>query len=145
MDGVFLAVRDFGALTFVALWILTASWLRRDAVSRCGEQAGRLALAAGIVLPFVAPALHAFVRPSEKRLDVRERRLRRRMLEAELDPGERCLACRTPLRPDFLRCPGCGIELRDPCRGCGELLRFGWNACPHCEAHVAPRPLRVAA
>jgi predicted amidophosphoribosyltransferase len=48
----------------------------------------------------------------------------------QLEPGDRCLACLTPLQPEFRWCPGCGDDVKTTCRSCGGSLRIVWAACP---------------
>jgi hypothetical protein len=99
------------------------------------------ALAGLASVPIMAAALHALLRTEEPSVK-RERQLRRRLLEEELYGGERCLECRYPVDPDWLRCPRCEAELHRAC-ACGEPLKLHWNACPWCGA-AADEPKRAA-
>jgi hypothetical protein len=129
-------------------WLACLAWVARDVRARTTDRrAARLATAMGAV-PVAGAIVYLCVRPHETLEERRERRLARRLFETELDTGERCLACRTPLRPDFLCCPGCGGSLRRACDGCGRPIGYAWSVCPHCEtpATVEPdAPLRVSA
>ena len=146
MDLVFFVVRNAFFATPAVLWVGSAAWVWFDAARRGPAPRARRLAAAALVLPFVGAVLYAVVR-GEDPLDRRERTVTRRLLEAALEPAERCLDCRTPLAPDFRCCPGCGLELRKPCRGCGEPLRLGWNVCPLClEPELGEKhPLRAVA
>jgi hypothetical protein len=146
--NLFALTRDLGLLTFAGLWLGSALWLHLDATARLERPArARLLVVGGLAVPFLVPLLYACLRPAESRAQRRERVLVTRVLAAEAHAGERCLACRTPVAPTFLRCPGCGDELRRPCPACRAPLRLHWAACPHCEHEVAPPVgrLRVAA
>ncbi|HEX9597938.1 MAG TPA: zinc ribbon domain-containing protein [Gaiellaceae bacterium] len=134
MDLAFAAVHWFGPWGLTAVWLGSISWTAADARRRCSRRAARAAISGAALLPFAGAALYALLRPCREEQDDRARRVWRRYLEAELDAGERCLVCLTPLRPDFRSCPGCGESLRADCRSCGAPLRFGWVACPHCLA-----------
>jgi hypothetical protein len=133
----FALAHDAGALMLAAVWIASALWVYTDALGRFErEDRPRKLFAAALALPLAAPLLYAFVRPAERPAERRASELARRLLEEELAAGERCLACRTPVEPEFLRCPSCAAELRRPCAGCGARLKLHWSACPHCEGAV---------
>jgi double zinc ribbon protein len=140
-------LRDGFLLGLVVAWVTCLVWIARDVRARTTDRrAARLATAIGVV-PVAGAIVYLCIRPPETLEQRRERRLARRLFEAELDPGERCLSCRTPLRPEFLCCPGCGESLRRPCGGCGRPLAYTWSVCPHCEepALEPDAPLRVIA
>lgn len=43
-----------------------------------------------------------------------------------------CLYCKLEIRPDYMRCPRCGGELKKRCTNCDNLLEL-WNRfCPFC-------------
>lgn len=133
MDLAFAAAHALLPLTFLTLWLASATWTLVDARDRIADR--RLvggAVVAAAALPIVGAALYALARPAELPLDERARRVWRRYLESELEPGERCLVCLTPLRPEFRCCPGCGDDLRTECGSCGRPMRIGWRACPTC-------------
>jgi hypothetical protein len=140
-------LKDAFLLGLVVAWLASAYWVFRDVRARTRDRLRtRLATAVGAI-PVAGLVVYMCVRPAETLAERRERRLARRVFEAALDPGERCLACGTPLRPEFLCCPGCGEGLRRPCDGCERPLAYAWNVCPHCEepALEPNAPLRVTA
>jgi hypothetical protein len=144
----FAIVHDAGVLTLFGLWVGSALWVYTDARGRFerADRAPKLFVAA-LTLPFATPLVYGCLRPPERVSERRARELSRRLLEEDLVPGERCLACRTPVEPDFLRCPGCASELRRRCPGCAATLRAHWSACPHCERALeeTDRGLRLVA
>ena len=146
--SLFAVAHDTVALLLLGLWLASALWVYTDAHTRF-ERPDRPAqlLVAALLLPFGAAIVYACLRPGESVLDRRERQASRRLLEAALADGERCLVCRLPVEGDFLCCPGCATELRRPCRQCAEPLRLHWSACPHCahEVEREPSPLRLVA
>jgi hypothetical protein len=91
-------------------------------------------MALGLVaaVPLTIVLAYAIRRSSELPAERRARELHRLLLEEELFGGERCLECRTPLEPDWLRCPVCTAQVRARCDGCGDLLKLHWSACPAC-------------
>lgn len=114
-------------------WLGPAAWMYRDAGRRLRDpRRPRLALVAGVTLPLVGPAGWALLRPPETREERQERELALRHLEQLLEPGERCLVCRTPLDDRYVCCPSCATEVRRRCDGCSEPVEFTWNACPYC-------------
>jgi RNA polymerase subunit RPABC4/transcription elongation factor Spt4 len=143
MGLAFTVAQDVLVAGVAAMWLVSAVWVWRDARARCDPGRRRLAFALAAV-PFAGPVLYAALRPCETELDRRERRAFRRLLEEELDPGPRCLACRTPVEPTFRCCPGCGLELKRACDDCGSLVDVTWAACPHC-ASPAREPLLLTA
>lgn len=133
MDLAFAFAHTILPLSLLTMWLASVAWAREDAQRRCGDpRLVRLAVAAAIALPLVGPGLYALLRPGRVRAEERERRVWRRYLESQLEPGERCLACLTALQPEFRCRPGCGDDLRTTCRRCGASLRIGWAACPSC-------------
>lgn len=135
MGVVFTAVEWVFYGSIATAWIASATWVWRDARVRCVGRRRRIGFALA-ALPFAGPVLYATLRPCETELDRRERTAFLALLEAELDPGPRCLACRTPLEESFRCCPGCGLDLRRPCADCGSLIDVTWTACPHCAERV---------
>jgi len=102
-----------------------------------------LAVLSGAV-PILGAAVYALVRPEPASLR-RERELFKRLAEEELYGGERCLQCRTPVEPEWLRCPRCCERLHGRC-ACGAVLELYWSACPWCGRAVAhDEPLARAA
>ena len=151
MGFAFAAVHWLGPWGLTAVWLASIGWAAADAKTRCGPRAARFAVTGVALLPLAGAALYALLRPAVDPVEERERAVWRRVLEAELDPGVRCLECLTPLRPEFRCCPGCGESLRTDCTACGAPMRFGWIACPHCltpaqaSARWSGRAARVAA
>ena len=124
-------------------WLGPALWMYRDAALRLtGARRPAQALAAGVVLPVLAPLAWALLRTPETLEERHERELTRRHLERLLEPEERCLVCRTPVDERFVCCPSCATALRSRCGSCSEPIEFAWNVCPHC-GQPAGEPARV--
>jgi hypothetical protein len=120
-------------LLFLLGWLGPAAWMYRDANRRLRDQRRPAQLlAAGVVLPVLAPVAWALLRPPETLEERHERELARRHLEQLLEPAERCLVCRTPLDERYVCCPACATEVRRRCDGCSEPVEFTWSACPYC-------------
>jgi Double zinc ribbon len=134
VELVFLSMEAAGIGFFVAAWAASVIWTARDAARRCRHASLRIgAPLTAILLPFAGAAIYALVKPCEERADVRERRLRRRVLECTLaGTDEPCPECATPLEPEFRCCPDCGERVRSTCGGCGAPVRTAWTTCPWC-------------
>jgi hypothetical protein len=133
MDLAFAVAHAIVPLSFLTMWLGSVAWAYEDARRRSGDpQLVRLAVGAAVALPLAGPAVYALLRPGRVRAEEHERRIWRRYLESQLEPGDRCLACLTPLQPEFRCCPGCGDDLKTTCHRCGASLRIGWAACPEC-------------
>lgn len=147
MGLAFAVVQWFFFASLAVAWGASAVWVWRDARVRCRGRRRTVGFVLA-ALPLAGPVLYAALRPCDTELERRERRAYRALLEDELDPGPRCLACRTQLDESFRCCPGCGLELRRPCRDCGAPLDLTWAACPHCASSTpapVPVPLRLTA
>ncbi|MDZ4278166.1 MAG: zinc ribbon domain-containing protein, partial [Dehalococcoidia bacterium] len=120
----------------VVLWLGIIVWTYRDIRERTRDGWSQ-AVAALLVAIFNIPGLFLYLilRPHETLSEAYERRM-----EAELlmrDAPERppsCPDCRRTVREEFLICPYCRANLREPCLGCGRALELAWIACPHCGA-----------
>lgn len=129
------------AASFVALWFGSAAWCFTNALRFCGSRAtAHRWLLFGLFVPFVGPAIYVLLRPCETVAERRERELSIEVLERELARDERCLVCRHPIEPDYLRCPSCATPLAHACDDCGHSVRFTWACCPYCEGERVERP-----
>jgi RNA polymerase subunit RPABC4/transcription elongation factor Spt4 len=168
-----LVVGIVGFLLAVAL----VFWLWRDARRRGGHEWIWMAVGAAFVLVgaivgfgqtkfgfasvglisllliLVCLIVYTLVRPSEFLVDVQEREMSLRLLDAELDV-QACPACGAGIEPDFQICPVCNVTLRRPCEYCGRPINPKWKTCPYCKAHQngggsvggpAPTPARSRA
>jgi len=113
-------------------------WTYRDARQRLADPALVFSATLLAVLPFAGPLVYLILRPAEtlqdsyeRELDVESMRLQLAALENRL-----CPHCDHPVELDYLRCPSCERQLREPCGRCGRPLEPGWAVCPYCEARV---------
>lgn len=128
-----LAFRLF-VLFFVVLWLALVYWTFTDA-GRRGALRTLWGLVA-LVFPFIGPLVYLIVRPPEYVLDSRERDLELAVLERELrNRVNLCPNCRALVERDYLLCPECGWELKQPCGKCERPLNLNWSTCPYCGAN----------
>lgn len=122
----------------VALWLAMVFWTYKDARRRIADpMVIGVAVATSLVFPFVGTLFYTILRPPEYLEDVMERNLEIRAREMELSGAvDRCPACSTPVREEFLVCPHCRRRLKELCRKCERPLNIGWSVCPYCEAEV---------
>ena len=98
----------------VAMWLALVFWTYKDAKRRITDPLMiGVAVATSLIFPYVGTLFYVILRPPEYLEDVLERDLEIRAREQELVGGaNRCPACRTPVRDDFLVCPKCRRELK---------------------------------
>ena len=134
-------------LLLVVLWVALIFWTYADARRRIEDPmlVGCATLAS--LFPFVGTIVYAIVRPPEFLEDVRLRELEMQAAEARLHQLDYqvCPHCDYEVRGDYLRCPSCMRQLKEPCTSCGKALDPAWRLCPFCETEVpgaAPPPRR---
>ncbi len=122
----------------VAMWLALVFWTYKDAKRRITDPLMiGVAVATSLLFPYVGTLFYVILRPPEYLEDVLERDLEIRAREQELVGGaNRCPACRTAVRDDFLVCPKCRRELKISCSSCAKPLDPSWRACPYCAAEV---------
>jgi RNA polymerase subunit RPABC4/transcription elongation factor Spt4 len=69
------------------------------------------------------------------------RSLEEEALLQELEEQGICPSCKRYVTADFVICPYCRTQLKEPCANCGRPLGFNWVVCPYC----ATPKTRVAA
>jgi RNA polymerase subunit RPABC4/transcription elongation factor Spt4 len=133
-----------GAYGFV-LWLGSVVWTYRDMSERTHDGWSQ-AVAVLLVLVFSVPGLFLYLilRPHETLAEAYERRLEAEALmrDAPAEPRS-CRRCARPVQEDFLLCPHCRTNLREPCSGCGRALDLDWVACPYCGAQGPQAPVPV--
>ena len=127
-------------LLVVVLWLALALWVYKDARRRMEDPILiGVAVAAGLLFPFLGPFVYLFLRPPEYLDDVRERELEIRLMERRFGGAEVCPYCAGPVEADFIVCPSCSTPLRERCDGCQRPLDPTWVVCPYCAARPPAR------
>lgn len=134
-----------GLLFLVAVWVALIIYTYNDAKRRISDPFLVSCATAASLFPFVGTLVYSILRPPEFLEDTRERELETRASEAELRRlrATSCRRCGFPAEPDFLRCPSCRSQLREPCPSCSRPVGMGWRVCPYCE-HTLIEPRRKA-
>lgn len=134
-----------GLLFLIAVWVALIIYTYNDARRRISDPFLVGCATAASLFPFVGTLVYSILRPPEFLEDTRERELETRASEAELRRlrATSCRRCGFPAEPDFLRCPSCRSQLREPCPSCSRPVGMGWRVCPYCE-HTLIEPRRKA-
>jgi hypothetical protein len=139
-SGLFRAGVRLILLFIVVFWLALALWVYKDARRRMSDPILiGVAVAAGVLFPFVGPLVYLFLRPPEYLEDVRERELEIRLMERRFGGADHCPYCMEPTEPDYIVCPACSTKLREVCTGCSRPLDPGWRVCPYCASSAPPR------
>lgn len=135
-----------------ALWLALLVWTYRDIRQRTRDPIAQT-LAVLLVLLLFLPGhwIYLILRPRYTLAELYGRSLEEEALLQELDTHKACPTCKRRVEDDFLICPSCRTQLKEPCRGCGRPLAHAWVACPYCgldrpaREHVASARSRPSA
>ncbi len=132
-----LAVTVAGAYVLV-LWIGIIAWTYRDIRDRTRDTAFQI-VAVLLVLVFNIPGwiIYMILRPDETLAEAYARSLEEEALLQELEEQGICPSCKRYVTADFVICPYCRTQLKEPCANCGRPLSFNWVACPYCTTQKA--------
>ena len=132
-----LAVTVAGAYVLV-LWIGIIAWTYRDIRDRTRDTAFQI-VAILLVLVFNIPGwiIYMILRPDETLAEAYARSLEEEALLQELEEQGICPSCKRYVTADFVICPYCRTQLKEPCTNCGRPLSFNWVACPYCMTQKA--------
>ena len=127
-----LAVTIAAAYVLV-LWIGIIAWTYRDIHERTRDTAFQI-VAVLLVLVFNIPGwiIYMILRPSDTLVEAYARSLEEEALLQELEEQGVCPSCKRYVSADFVICPHCRTQLKEPCANCGRPLNFNWVACPYC-------------
>lgn len=126
---------------YVALWAGMVWWTFRDIRDRTRDPFMQ-ALAVFLVLffSFAGLIIYLITRPRLTLADAYARTLEEEALLQELEDLKACPNCRRRVTDEFIICPTCQTQLKEPCSRCARPLSYSWAACPYCAT-----PRRVAA
>lgn len=115
------------------MWLAAVFWTVRDAHSRIRNPIA-VAGAGLLVLAGFVPGIwiYLILRPRLTLASRFERSLEAEAVLAELADRLNCPRCAKRVRDDFIICPSCRCELKEPCVNCTRPLNFAWVVCPSC-------------
>ncbi|MGE5595158.1 MAG: double zinc ribbon domain-containing protein [Hyphomicrobiales bacterium] len=130
----------------LALWLTLVYWTARDIRHRSSSPAVQAA-ATLLVLCFFLPGqlLYIVMRPRYTRAERYAMALEEEALRMELDRDVACPKCSRSIREDYLVCPACKTELKQPCVNCTKPLANAWVVCPYCGTERAGQPAALPA
>lgn len=145
-----------GGAYLIALWFVLIVWTYRDIESRSGSVFTQIFSTLLVVLFFIPGVLlYLLLRPKETLDDAFQRSLEEEYLLQDLEDLRLCPGCHRAVESDYVLCPQCQTQLREPCSGCGRLVDVKWPVCPFCALpqkergestpKVAPLPARFIA
>ena len=123
-----------------AIWLTLIFWTYRDIRQRSRDPILQT-VAVLLVLVFFLPGhwIYLIVRPRNTLTELYERSLEEEALLQELEDQKSCPTCKRRVHDDFLICPSCRTQLKEPCRSCAKPLSYAWVACPFCGLEKPPR------
>ncbi len=131
-----------GVLYIAALWLTLVFWTYRDIRQRTRDPIVQ-SVSVLLVLVFFLPGLwiYLILRPRATLAEMYERSLEEEALLQELEDQKACPACKRRIHDEYLICPSCRSQLKEPCRQCSKPLNYAWLACPFCGLEKPPREL----
>ncbi|MGH2531610.1 MAG: double zinc ribbon domain-containing protein [Thermomicrobiales bacterium] len=117
----------------VALWFVLVVWAYRDIEARSKSVVTQL-FSTLLVMLFNVPGvlLYMILRPKESLDEAFQRSLEEEYLLQDLEELPLCSSCQRYVEDDFLLCPHCQAQLREPCVACARLVDLRWAMCPYC-------------
>jgi Double zinc ribbon len=128
-------------ITYIAvLWVAGLIWVYRDIRDRSRDPFYQ-ALSVFMVLVFNLPGLwlYLILRPKLTLREAYELTLEEEALLQELEDQKGCPTCHRRVLDDYIVCPSCTTQLKEPCPNCGKPLSYSWTACPYCATLRRPR------
>src|SRR5439155_13284691 len=124
----------------VVLWVAGLIWVYRDIRDRSRDPFYQ-ALSVFMVLVFNLPGLwlYLILRPKLTLREAYELTLEEEALLQELEDQKGCPTCHRRVLDDYIVCPSCTTQLKEPCPNCGKPLSYSWTACPYCATLRRPR------
>ncbi|MDQ3692000.1 MAG: zinc ribbon domain-containing protein [Chloroflexota bacterium] len=121
-----------GAYLFV-LWFALIVWTFRDIENRSRSVFTQVFSTLLSVLFFVPGVLiYLLLRPKVTLDETFQRSLEEEYLLQDLEELPHCPSCHRHVEEDFVLCPHCHGQLREPCSGCERLVDLRWPLCPYC-------------
>jgi RNA polymerase subunit RPABC4/transcription elongation factor Spt4 len=121
------------AAYLLVLWISIVAWTYRDIRDRSRDPAFQVvALLLVLVFNIMGWVIYMILRPAETLTEAYARSLEEEAVLQELEEQGICPSCKRYVTGEFVICPYCRTQLKEPCSNCGRPLSFNWVACPFC-------------
>jgi RNA polymerase subunit RPABC4/transcription elongation factor Spt4 len=122
-----------------AIYLASIFWAYRDIRLRTRDPISQL-VSVLLVVVFFLPGIwiYMILRPRFTLVELYERSLEEEALLQELEDQKACPNCRRRVDDQYIVCPTCRMQLREPCLNCGRALSHAWLACPYCGSDKAP-------
>ncbi len=130
-----------GGAYLVALWFVLIVWTYRDIEARSGSVLTQVFSTLLVVLFFIPGVLlYLLLRPKETLDQAFQRSLEEEYLLQDLEDLPHCPTCHRNVADDYMLCPHCHTQIRQPCPSCARLVDVRWNVCPYCAAPQHGQP-----
>lgn len=128
------------AAYLLVIWIALVFWTYRDIRQRTRDPIIQM-VSVLLVLVFFLPGhwVYLILRPRHTLAEAYERSLEEEALLQELEDQKACPTCKRRIQDEYLVCPSCGVQLKEPCRSCAKPLSYAWVVCPYCGLPKTPR------
>lgn len=128
-----------GGAYLLALWFALVVWTFQDIQRRSRSVIAQIFSTLVVVLFFIPGILiYLILRPSDTLDDTFQRSLEEEYLLQDLEELPLCPSCQRYVHDDFVYCPHCRADLRQPCAGCERLIDLRWEICPYCGVDQYP-------
>lgn len=139
-----------GGAYLVALWFVSIVWTFRDIESRSRSVITQIAATLlPLLFPFLGIPVYLILRPKDTLDTAFQRSLEEEYLLQDLEELPLCPVCQHYVEDDFILCPQCHAQLREPCTSCERLVDLRWTLCPYCgtaqDAREEAVPVQVPA
>jgi RNA polymerase subunit RPABC4/transcription elongation factor Spt4 len=115
------------------LWLSIVVWTYRDIRDRSRDLLFQVvAVLISLMFPFISLPVYLIIRPRETLAEAYDRTLEEETLLQELEDRSACPSCRRRVENDFILCPYCQTQLKQPCENCHRPLLYSWAVCPYC-------------
>lgn len=116
-----------------AFWLALVFWTARDIRQRTSSPVAQVAAPLMVLFLFLPGVwLYLMLRPRYTQAQLYARTLEEEALRLELDRQVGCPACGRAVKDDYLVCPACAAQLKQPCTRCSKPLANAWVICPYC-------------
>ncbi len=128
-----LVLTALGLAYLVAMWFVLIVWTFRDIEARSRSVVTQVFSTLMAVLFFVPGVLlYLILRPKVTLDEAFQRSLEEEYLLQDLEELPLCSNCHRFVEDDFVLCPHCHSQLREPCGSCSRLVDLRWPLCPYC-------------